>query len=176
MHVYRGERERATILLRRALPLARWSLVGRCVLPRIYGTMIGAASDAESARAVVDWAEATLGPHEQCPFCAIMLAVPAAQACAATGELDRARRYLTTAETVEARWDGTAWAAALLEVRAAMARAEGQDGPAGQLLTAAAELFDGFGQPLDAARCRALARSISVPAPRRPRSGISATR
>lgn len=174
VHLHRGDRDRATALLQRALPLARWSLMGRCVLPRIYGTMIDAASDAASACAVVDRADATVAPDERCPFCTIMLAVPAARVCADAGDLDRARAFLTMAEAVEARWDGTAWTAALVEVRAALARAEGRDDAAGQLFGAAADLFDRFGQPLDAARCRDAAPAAAVPMPRRP--GVSVTR
>lgn len=177
VHLHRGNRERATVLLQRALPLARWSLMARCVLPRIYGTMIDAAPDTESACAVLDRAEATVAPDERCPFCTIMLAVPAARVCADAGDLERARRFLTMAQAVEARWEGTAWTAALLEVRAALARAEGDDDASGELLGSAAALFDDFGQPLDAARCRAAALAPALPAPRQPpRSGIAAGR
>jgi hypothetical protein len=151
--------------------------MGRCVLPRIYGTMIDAAADTAAACAVVDRADATVAPDERCPFCTIMLAVPAARVCADAGDLDRARGFLTMAEAVEARWDGTAWTAALLEVRAALARAEGRADEAGRLLGAAAEQFDRFGQPLDARRCRTAARAAAVPGPRPPsRSGVAATR
>jgi tetratricopeptide (TPR) repeat protein len=175
VHLHRGNRERATVLLQRALPLARWSLMARCVLPRIYGTMIDAAPDTESACAVLDRAEATVAPDERCPFCTIMLAVPAARVCADAGDLERARRFLTMAQAVEARWEGTAWTAAILEVRAALARAEGDDEASGELLGSAAALFDDFGQPLDAARCRAAALAPALPAPRQSsRAGISA--
>jgi tetratricopeptide (TPR) repeat protein len=166
VHLHRGDGERATALLHRALPLARWSLMARCVLPRIYGALIDAAADPESACAVLDRAEATVAPDERCPFCTIMLAVPAARVCADAGDLDRARSYLAVAEGVEARWAGTAWTASLLEVRAALARAEGDDAAARDLLGSAAALFDSFGQPLDAARCRDPARALAVPAPR----------
>ena len=52
------------------------------LLQRIYGTMILAAPNAAAARAVVDQAEATLGESDRCAFCVVMLAVPAAIACA----------------------------------------------------------------------------------------------
>jgi DNA-binding SARP family transcriptional activator len=160
VHLHRGDREGATALLQRALPLARWSMIARCLLPRVYGTMIDAAPDVEAARAVVERADATLAPEDHCLFCAIMLAVPAARACAEAGDLDRARRFLRQAEAVESRWDGTAWEASLLEVRAAVARAEGHHQQGEQLLAAAAALFDSSGQPLDAARCRAAASPV----------------
>jgi tetratricopeptide (TPR) repeat protein len=165
VHVQRGDRAAALPLLQRALPLARWAIFGRCLLPRIYGTMIDAAGDPDEAVAVVERAEATLGVDEQCPFCGIMLAVPAARACAAAGDLPGARRWFGRAETVEARWEGTSWEASLLEVRGLLARAEGDERQARRLLLAAAGLFDGSGQPLDAVRCRATAEGS---APDRP--------
>ena len=96
----RGDRTTRGALLQRALPLARWSVMSKHLLQRIYGTMIAVAPDAESARAVVDQAEATLGTTDRCPFCAVMLAVPAAIACAEVGDLDEARRHLATAQRV----------------------------------------------------------------------------
>ena len=68
------------------------------LLQRVYGTMIEAAPDPVAARAVVDRAEATLGDDDRCSFCAVMLAVPAAIACADVGDIDEARRHLAVAE------------------------------------------------------------------------------
>ena len=56
-----------------------------------------AAKDVESARAIVDQAAATLSQEDSCPLCSIMLAVPAAVACADAGDLDDARQYLAAA-------------------------------------------------------------------------------
>ena len=89
-----GDRAEAERLLQRALPLARWSMMSKHLLQRIYGTMITAAPDPRSARAVVDQAEATLAGTDSCLFCDVMLAVPAAIACAAVGDLEDARRHL----------------------------------------------------------------------------------
>ena len=117
--------------------------------------MIRAAPDLDAARAVVDRAESTLGTEDLCPFCNIMLAVPAVIACADVGDLDRARYHLQVAENSAPRlWEGTAWQAAVLEGRAHLADAEGDTSSADRLLAEAAALFDGAGQPLDAARCR----------------------
>jgi ATP/maltotriose-dependent transcriptional regulator MalT len=154
LHLYRGNRSPAVPLLQRALHLARWSIIPQCLLPRIYGTMMDAAPDPAAAFAVVERAEATLAPDEQCLFCSIMLSVPAARACADVGDLDGARRFLAMAETAETRWEGTAWEASVLEARAALARAEGDAPGVDRLLAAAAAVFEGAGQPLDAARCR----------------------
>ena len=62
----RGDRE-AQRLLQRALPLARWSVIGMHLLQRIYGTMIAAAPDPWAARAAVDKAEATMGETDAAP-------------------------------------------------------------------------------------------------------------
>jgi hypothetical protein len=154
LHLVRGDRDTANALLLRALPLARWSPIGNHLLQRIYGSMIEAAPSAEAARAVVDRAEATLSSEDDCHFCTIMLDLPAARACIATDDLDRARTYLASAETSAQLWEGTSWQAALLQARAHLARAEDRAEEAQQMLTEAAGLFEAAGQPLDAARCR----------------------
>jgi tetratricopeptide (TPR) repeat protein len=148
-----GDREEAERLLQRALPLARWSVMGLHLLQRIYGTMIAAATDPVAARAVVDRAEDTMGETDQCAFCGVMLAVPSAIACADVGDLDAARRHLALAEETAARWEGSAWEAAILEAYAHVARAEGRRDEAASLSARAARLFTDAGQPLDAARC-----------------------
>jgi ATP/maltotriose-dependent transcriptional regulator MalT len=158
----RGDREGTRQLLQRALRLARWSIMSMHLLQRIYGTMIAAAPDPFEARAVVDRAEATLGDNDHCTFCVVMLAVPAAIACADVGDVDEARRHLAMASGSAAIWDGSSWNAAVLEARAHLARAEGRPDEAESLSLEAARLFEAVGHPLDAARC--LADAAPVPA------------
>jgi DNA-binding SARP family transcriptional activator len=150
-----GDRAEAHQLLRRALPLARWSATALHLLQRVYGTMIRAAPDVETARAVVDQAMSTVGQEDACPFCSIMLAVPAAIACADAGDLDDARQHLAMAERSAALWKGTAWQASIAEARAHLHRAEGDGETARRRLREAAELFAAAGQPLDVDRCLA---------------------
>ena len=154
VHLAQGDVGETNRLLQRALPLARWSAISLHLLQRIFGTMIRAAPDRDAARAVVDRAESTLGTEDLCPFCNIMLAVPAVIACADVGDLDRARHHLQMAEKSVRLWEGTSWQAAVLEARAHLADAEGDTSGGDGLRTQAAALFDGAGQPLDAARCR----------------------
>jgi DNA-binding SARP family transcriptional activator len=148
-----GDRAEAQQLLRRALPLARWSATALHLLQRVYGTMIRAAPDVETARAVVDQAMSTVGQEDACPFCSIMLAVPAAIACADAGDLDDARHHLAIAERSAALWKGSAWQASIAEARAHLHRAEGDAETASRRLREAAELFAVAGQPLDVDRC-----------------------
>ena len=155
LRLAQGDRAEATRLLSCALPLARWSPIALHLMQRVYGTMIQAAPDVDSARAVVDRAMATLGQEDSCTFCSVMLAVPAATACADAGDLDDARQHLAAAEKSAALWQGTAWQAATVEARAHLYRAEGDHDAAHRQLIEAADLFAAAGQPLDANRCLA---------------------
>jgi DNA-binding SARP family transcriptional activator len=154
LSLVRGDRAGATRLLNRALPMARWSTMAVHLIQRVYGTMIAAADGPDAARAVVDRAEATIAQTDRCFFCEIMLAVPAAIACADVGDIADASGYVAAAERSAQLWQGTAWQAAILEARAHLARAEGDAERAARLLVEAAAIFDDAGQPLDAARCR----------------------
>jgi DNA-binding SARP family transcriptional activator/tetratricopeptide (TPR) repeat protein len=157
-----GDRDAALARLQRALPLARWSTISLHLLQRIYGTLIAAAADVDEAVAALDRAEATLGTEDLCPFCTVMLAVPAATAAARAGDLDRADLYLVMAERSAALWEGTSWQAAILEARAHRRAADGAVDEAAALVDRAAALFRVAGQPLDAARC--VRSSLSAPA------------
>jgi hypothetical protein len=63
----KGDAAESIRLLQQALPLARWSAISLHLLQRIFGTMIRAAGDRHSARAVVDRAESTLGTEDRAP-------------------------------------------------------------------------------------------------------------
>ncbi len=154
VRIAQGDTSAATQLLNRALPLARGSMVANHLMQRIFGTLIIAAPDVVQARALVDRAEATLGWDEVCPFCSIMLAVPAAIACARAGDLEHAERHLAVAERSGMLWQGTALEAGLAEAQAIVAAARGERTRAQDLLQAAIDQFAQAGQPLDAERCR----------------------
>ncbi|HET9971514.1 MAG TPA: winged helix-turn-helix domain-containing protein [Streptosporangiaceae bacterium] len=148
-----GDRAAAERLLRRALPLARWSPLARHLLQRIYGTLISAAPDTDAALAVVDEAAERLDEPFSCIFCQVMIAVPASIACTEGGRMDEARSWLAQAERSAATWQGTAWQGAVTEAQAHLVRAEGDHAAASRLLAEAATLFELAGQPLDAQRC-----------------------
>jgi len=156
-----GDREGAHALLQRSLRLARWSTLSAHLLQRIYGTMIIAAPDATSARAMVDRAVAETGRDDFCEFCQVMVEVPAAIACAKAGDLEAARIHLTAAERSAGLWDGTSWQAAVTEARAHLAAAEGDGATAAAALDAAARAFEVAGHPLDARRCREAMAALS---------------
>lgn len=157
VRVAEGDRDAAAALLERALLLARGSILARHLLHRVFGTMIAAAPDPLAARAVVDRAESALGWDDLCPFCSIMLSVPAAIACGRAGDLDGARRHLAAAQQSVAPWEGTAWEAGTVEAQAVVAAAGGDPAAAEALMCEAARRFRAAGQPLDTARCEAAA-------------------
>lgn len=156
--IYRGEQARAAPLLEEALLMARESDVGHHTLDRIFGTMVSAASDPAAGIRVVREAEAAIrGPAETCPTCRIAFSVPAAIAAAQAGDAGRASRYAHDAEiAVEVMALPPAWGASVAEVRGWLARAAGRRDPAREHFGLAAKAFEGYGQPLDAARCAEL--------------------
>jgi ATP/maltotriose-dependent transcriptional regulator MalT len=159
----RGDRAGSVALLQRSLPLARWSPVAMHTVERVYGTMIEAATNASEARATVDAAVASLAPEDYCPFCSILFQVPAAVACARAGDVDAARAHEALARQSADLWQAPAWEAALLEVQAHIAAAEGRADDAERLLAEAGAGFEAARLPLDAARCRA-AEGLRKPA------------
>ncbi|HEX5088963.1 MAG TPA: AAA family ATPase [Nocardioides sp.] len=152
-----GRPDEARKLLDEALLLARWSPMGMHLLQRIFGTLITSAPDPRAARLMVDRAEATLGEPDRCWFCTVMLAVPAATACARVGDLADAHRFLAAAERSVSLWGVSSWQAAVLEARATVALAEGDAEGYHRLSTEAADAYAAVGHDQDAARCLAAA-------------------
>jgi DNA-binding SARP family transcriptional activator/tetratricopeptide (TPR) repeat protein len=152
-----GRRDEARALLDRALLMARWSTKGMHLLQRIFGTLIDSSPDPASARAMVDRAEATLGEPDNCWFCTVMLAVPAAIACARVGDLDDAHRFLASAQRSVAHWGESSWQAAVVEAEATVALADGDAEAYRRLSRRAAAAYAAVGHEADAARCLAAA-------------------
>jgi tetratricopeptide (TPR) repeat protein len=158
--LYRGRRDEARALLDQALDVARQTDIGFHLMDRIYGTRIALASDAQAAfSALQDAEEAVRGPLETCPGCRITFAVPAAIAAARARSPDRMVHYESAVDylaNVVMRLP--AWYAAQEEVRGHLTRARGEpEAVAAGAFAAAASRFRQAGQPLDAARCDALA-------------------
>lgn len=154
LHLYEGDRVGAARLADQSLPLARWSPIAKHLIQRVQGTRIRAATDPLIARALVDEAWASLGLSDGCGFCAVMLAVPSAIACAAVGDIEAASGYVQIAEGSASLWQGTAWRGAVVEAKAHVARASGDDATAMQQFADASYLFTLAGQPFDTERCR----------------------
>ena len=152
-----GRRREARQLLDEALLLARWSTIGMHLLQRIFGSLIVSAPDPESARIMVDRAESTLGEPDQCHFCTVMLAVPAATACARVGDIADAHRFLDMASWSVSLWGESSWQAAVIEAEASVALAEGDVERSRMLSRKAAEAYWAVGHDADAARCLAAA-------------------
>lgn len=152
-----GRGEEARQLLEQALLLARWSTVGMHLLQRIFGTLIASAPEPAAARAMVDRAESTLGEPDQCWFCTVMLAVPAATACARVGDLEAAHRFLAMASRSVSMWGESSWRAAVVEAQATVALAEGDRERYRRLSREAADAYSAVGHAADAARCLAAA-------------------
>ena len=157
--LHRGADDDAASLLEEALAVARDSDVGFHLLDRIYGTRITAAADPDAGLAALEEAEAAVqGPIETCPTCRITLAVPAAIAAARAGRLERADEWGGVVEyLVNVVMRLPAWDAAYEEFKGHRARAERDSASAGSHFDAAAAGFARSGQPLDDARCAALA-------------------
>ena len=106
---------------------------------------------------MVDRAEATLGEPDKCWFCTVMLAVPAAIACARVGDLDDAHRFLESAKRSVSHWGESSWQAAVLEAEATVALADGDAEAYRRLSRRAADAYAAVGHEADAARCLAAA-------------------
>ena len=157
--VYRGRPIEAAALLDDALAVARESDAGFHLFDRVYGARILAAPDPQAALAAVEEAEAAVrGPAETCPGCRITLAVPAAIAAARARDPDRTTRWAKESEMLACVvMRLPAWDAALEEVKGHQAQAGEDPVAAAWRFRAAAERFADAGQPLDQARCAALA-------------------
>lgn len=157
--LHRGDETGAAALLAESLAVARDSDVGFHLLDRIYGTRLAAASDPRDALAALDEAEeAVRGPLETCPTCRITLAIPAAIAAARAGDRERLAAWEPVAEYLsQVVMRLPAWDAALEEVRGHRSLLDGETKRAREHFRAAASGFRGAGQPLDEARCAALA-------------------
>jgi DNA-binding SARP family transcriptional activator len=153
VEVSEGNLGEANVLLDRALPLARWSMLSRHLMQRVFGTRILAAGSPQAARKIVEEAEAAIGAEDACPFCTVMFAIPAAIACAEVGDIAEAEQYIAAGAMSAAIWRGTAWDGAVAEAKAHIERAKGDEDAAASLFVEAASLFARAGQPLDAARC-----------------------
>ena len=161
LSMHEGKLVEARALIDEALDVARQTDIGFHLLDRIYGTRINLCADDHAAalRVLEDASASVRGPLETCPGCRITFAVPAGIAAARAGELDLADRHeQECAYLANVVMRLPAWHAAHDEVRGHIAAARDHHGTdAAMRFAAAAARFRQAGQPLDAARCDALA-------------------
>jgi hypothetical protein len=157
-----GDPEIGRRLHRRALELAADSPMAGHLLPFVFGGMIRAAR-AEDVPVLLAEANASSGGLPACETCSMGLHTYAVAPLADLGEFQAAREQLAAADRTAARWSGGAWAAGVLEARAALQRAEGaSELEVDRLLEHAARTFDAAGRLDDADRCRrVLTRNVS---------------
>lgn len=158
--------EEARDLIDQALDVARQTDIGFHLLDRIYGTRIQLHGNdpAAALHVMEDASESVRGPLETCPGCRITFAVPAAIAAARAGEIELAERHETQcAYLAQVVMRLPAWYAAHDEVLGHIAAARGGRSHESAInrYAAAAQRFAAAGQPLDAARCKALADGVS---------------
>jgi ATP/maltotriose-dependent transcriptional regulator MalT len=149
----RGRRKEALAHLMAARRLAEHSELGSHLLARVFAAMVDAADKPDARLHVLKEADEAMRPIEICGPCSIGFRVAATIACARSGELERSRRELASAERVAGMWQGGPWQAAVWEARAALRLAEGYGAQSAALLREAADLYAESGRPLDQARC-----------------------
>ncbi len=146
--------ERATTLLDEAERVSHGLTLERHLLGKIYGTRVRATLDPAAAMRVVERGEAQMAEVPVCQPCTIGFFVAASIAASRSGDVAVATQYLLRTERVAAAWPGGGWHAAVLECRAALAAAQGDEEAATALLERAVQRFEQAGQPVDAERCR----------------------
>jgi hypothetical protein len=77
----------------------------------------------------------------------------ASTASARSGDLQRAREYLTEAERISGMWQGGPWIGAVWEARGVLRQGEGDEAQARAMFREAAEAFELAGNRADAHRC-----------------------
>ncbi len=117
------DRDSAQRLHARALDLAHASPMTGHLVPFVYGGMIEAAPP-DDVPHLLDAAAAASSGLTICETCSMALHVHAIPALARQGDLDGAREHLATAERIATRWSDGDWAAAVVEARDAVRRAE----------------------------------------------------
>lgn len=157
--VISGRKFDANRLLNRARSIAVRSDLASHLMVRVFGTMIR-ASDEKQMPTVLRMAERELGQMRSCEPCSMGYLTSAAAACARTGELERARSFITEAERIAGMWQGGLWSGAVWEARGILRQAEGAVEQARGMFREAAQEFTRAGNQSDAARCHEAAAGL----------------
>jgi DNA-binding SARP family transcriptional activator/tetratricopeptide (TPR) repeat protein len=153
----RGERSRASRLLREARPLAMRSELKTHLLVRVSGAEVQLALSGGGGIDAVKQAESELAAEEPCEPCSMPFLLASTIACAREGEAGEAERFLDHADRVASMWQGGPWLAGVWEARAELRLAGSEPVQAAALFREAAELFGRSGHSLSEERCHAAA-------------------
>jgi DNA-binding SARP family transcriptional activator len=160
--VCRGTSEAADRLLGHASAIATVSPMAMHLWGRIHATAALAAverGDPQAAARCVRAAAATAARYGDCPSCSALLNPVAAEAFAALGDGDGARRYAEAASEVAGLFESSAWRAMAAAAAASLATAGGNPSRAREGFEHAAELYERARQPFWAQRSRAQAEA-----------------
>ena len=158
--ICRGAPGEAAAPLRRAAALATVSPMAMHMWGRIHATAAFAhveAGDSDAAAGSVRAAAAAAARYGDCPSCSALLNPIAAEAFAALGDGDGARRHAAAAEQTAGFFDSSAWRAMAESAAGSVAVAEDAPADARARFTAAAELYEQAGHSYWAERSRAQA-------------------
>jgi hypothetical protein len=155
-----GQRWKARRLLRSALRLAEGDPLGSHLLVKIHGAMVEAASNPVEAVMAAAAGEQVLAEGDACEQCSMSFRISASTAFSRTGDVVSARRHLEQASRISQMWQGGPWPAAVREAEGHLELALGNRARAQQAFVAAADLYEGAGRPLDAARSRTAGASL----------------
>ncbi|WP_296744726.1 BTAD domain-containing putative transcriptional regulator [Mesorhizobium sp.] len=150
----RGQKWRASRLIRRGLADAERSWLSPHLIMRVQALAVRAASTPKMVAEEILAGDRLLTPGA-CQPCSMALRTASAIALAQAGELEQVDKRLNEAERIAGMWQGGPWAAALWEARGVQRRAQNKEVRALAAFDEAAGRYEELGRPRDQARCLA---------------------
>lgn len=147
-----GDLEGAERLLTGGLGLARSSPLAPHLISRMHEGLVKCAGDGEVLHSIRS-GEIELEEQMTCPPCSAGFWFSATRALVQLGEVDLAQKHLNRVDEIATMWPDGSWHAAVIEGRALIARAEGDEASAVELFQGAAERYGSVGRVADQSRC-----------------------